>query len=243
MNESISGQILELVFIENIPEFVHQNIRLEQIDKRLTEFKFVVVLPLGKERKNRITWSSLGEEEYWLQVISKLLPSNKQKLLEGFPAGCRKVLDFDGEWGEIFLDDLHHEEKSLISSSAVSEQMCRIFDLQGNEVATIRKIEPPLREKLPPSILFHSCFLACLSIGGMWGIREDMGGNFLSVLWVSEAKWKGNIQQTQDLVEGQNPPVEWGQLRGLLQKKGLEIYPDGIEFFGDGRIDLSITFL
>lgn len=234
MKKRVSRELLAVIFGENIPDFFLENLRLQRIEDNLHAFKLVAVLPLGRRQNNRITWSSLGEEDDWLAVVSTLLPPNQRERLRCFPAETRKVLDFDGQWGEIFLDDLHRERET--------QQMCSIFDLEGKEVAIIRKIESPLREKLSSSILFHPCFLGCLSIGGMWGIRESIRSEVLSVLWVSEAKWKGNIRQVQELVDSHNPPAEWGELKEIASENGMEAYPDGIEFFENGRIDLSITF-
>jgi hypothetical protein len=236
MSDSLSLEILDLVFQEEIPEWFLENLNFQKINSQVTAFKLVVVLPLGVYRKNRITWSSLGEEEYWLQTVSALISKKKNSFVQNDSVKCRKVLDFDGSWGEIFLDDLHHGENK-------TDQMCRIFDLDGQEIALIRMIKSPLQGKTALTFLLNSYFLACLSIGGMWAVRESLKGDLISVLWVSESKWKGNIKEVQALVENQNVPKEWFDLKKLMTKHGMTVYPDAIEFFLDGRIDLSLTFI
>ncbi len=236
MSTSIAGQLLTELLGSPLPDFFHQKIRLTEIDSRIRDFKLVAVLPLGTQGPIRFTWSSLGEEKYWNTVITDIVGIEKTDFLEKYPATCRKVLDTDGKWGEIFFDDLHQvgDDPNLV---------CRVYSLQGIEVSRIRKIEEPLREKLPKSIVFHPHFLACLSLGGMWCVRKNLEGDLLSVLWISESKWKQNIPQVQQLIEGKALPEKWMALKNLMQGYDLEIYPDGIEFFLSGRIDLSVAFL
>ena len=76
----------------------------------------------------------------------------------------------------------------------------------------------------------------------MWCVRKNLEGDLLSVLWISESKWKQNIPQAQQLIEGKKLPEKWMALKNVMQGYELEIYPDGIEFFISGRIDLSVAF-
>ena len=236
--QSIAGQMLETIFEGNIPPFFTEHIRTAQVDSLICDFKLVAVLPLGTPQPIRCTWSSLGEADYWCEVVQQLLPPNADRFLNAYPDSCRKVLDSDGTWGEIFLDDL-----SIFSER--STLLSRVYSLDGVEIAKIRKIDSPLAMSLPVGIILNPYFIGCVSFGGMWCVREDAIGQLRSVLWISEAKWQDSIPKAQAVIErkgAQEHISTWFALKERMNGYGLQIYPDGIEFFLDGRIDLSVAF-
>ena len=146
------------------------------------------------------------------------------------------MLDFDGESGEVFFDDLHR-------GTTPTDQMCRVYSLCFDRFEHIRKTKAPLAEEVPSSVLHTPLLMGCLAISGMWGIRENEDGKRRSLLWVSEAKWKGNHEDCCALLDRCAPPASWNRLRAKATELGRVMYPDGIEFFWDGRIDVSVAFL
>ena len=152
-----------------------------------------------------------------------------------FDKKCRKVIDSDSKRHWLFLDDLHEHEEG--------EVMTRVFGASHQEDYVIALTSSPLSVAIPSSIRFSSFFLALLSIGGRWAYKTSIEGTCISLLWISEARWKGNIKACKECIERFSPPPLWSALCAYMDKNNGVAYPDVVEFYVDGRIELSVAFL
>jgi|TARA_B110000495_G_C22933264_1_gene545667 hypothetical protein len=236
VNEPLSHRILETVFLGRVPIAFTEMIDFGLADKLLSEFKMVIVLPLGKPQPVRVVWSDAGEPNRWQEKVTSFLSAGSAGFLENGPARCRRVLDSDGSTGELFLDDLHYLPGSDPST------MCSIYNPGQDGCLSVRRVDSPVAFELPRELLFHRAFLQSLAIGGMWAVRMDSAERLMSVLWVTEAKNKGNFKDVNAVVERNEPPPQWGELNGMLSETPYEPFVDALEFFLDGRIDLSVAF-
>ena len=81
-----------------------------------------------------------------------------------------------------------------------------------------------------------------MNMGGIWAARRT-GNEIQSALWISESKWRKNDSITRRWVDDSNPPDGWGRIKETLAKHNLRIYPDAVEFYKDGQIDLTVGIL
>ena len=235
MSDSVlSENILRIAFPQQKPLLFDQLVDYSCCDQWLDEFKLVVVLDWKEEAPTRITVSADGEEEAWLQRVLPLLSAQHQAILrENFQAS-RMVIDTSGTEHILFLDDLHQDGGTV---------MTQIYGPGPKEqsVAVLRK--SALTPDPPLGILFHPLFLSVLSVDGMWAERRSHSGEIHSLLWISESRWRQNIAQTQAVIDRSNPPRTWHRLKDYLTQCGGAAYPDVVEFYTNGRIELSVAFL
>jgi hypothetical protein len=236
MNSFFSKNVLQILFADDVPPWLMDNLDFELIDQYMTQFKLVCVLPFGMTQPVRVTWSSKGEEARWIKVMQKVLPPKEHPFLLKAPPKCRKVYDTNGYTGEVFLDDLYDVD------GWEKEHMATIYSISQKSYFFIQKLTSPLGLSLSTQFLSEPIFMGCLTCGGLWGVRRDQSGNEMSILWVSEAKWKQNIKQTQEFIESKAVPALWWKLKEWGKQHTYDVYPDAIEFFPNGRIDLSVMF-
>ena len=197
-------------------------------ERLIDRFKLGVVFPFepGTKRPHRIAVSAEEERERWIETVSAAwtLPL-VASFLRDAPPSVRLMVDSDGsEQAEIYLDDLPGDEL-----------ICETLRVpEGTFTAIARHDTPP--EILPQ---LRDRFTAACAGGELWGVRR-IGDAPRSILWVSEARWRGTTEASRAV------GARFGDHRGYdaalqtLARCGREGYVDAIELWDDGRCDVTL---
>jgi len=160
--------------------------------------------PAGWERGVRGAWPGCG------------------RLLAAAPPGVRRMVDTDGTWAEVYLDDLHAVRPDL-------GLMCLAWSPAARTLARIR----PVLE-LPPG------FSALAPLATVGKLAARVGGGRPHVLWVSEVRWSGARDAARAAAEAAvGLPAAFLHLEETL----AGVYIDALDIHADGAVDLTVGLL
>jgi len=241
--------LLEAAFGGDVPRRIAALIDPVVAGPLLADFKVGPVLPCGDtDRPVRVAVSDQGETTRWAEVVRKNWSHAMTEEWLNMAQGRRLMVDTDGSRAaEIYLDDLQdHPElphaQAMRPPGDSSEVMCISVKVPSGATSCItRHVDPPF-----------ACLLGGLSEAvadlvdqgaeGIWGIRWRRGLP-VSVVWVTEARWRGNTTQVNDIAAGLALPPSWEACRAAMASCGCVAYPDAIEIYPDGTADLTVGVL
>ena len=241
--------VLDELLITAFPEGLSQ--RLEVLVDRglcgelLCDFKVGPIFGFGVlKRPTRLFVSDEGEPEQWERVIRAHWGGGPTgALLKLGTPGVRRMFDSDGSAaGELYLDDLQDhaalaEAETYRPLGVTAPVMCMtVFVDSGQRSIITRHASCPVEH---PIVSRMSAVMGAKEAGGLWGLRW-MSGELVSVLWISESRWRGNPEASQGVAAGLVPPAAWTESLTLLETAGLCGYPDAIEFGLDGQIMVTL---
>jgi hypothetical protein len=190
----------------------------------LGEFKLGPILPTVGTPRLYLSWA--GEKAAWLRRVRACFPGEAvDRFLAEVPAGCRRMVDTDGERAELYLDDLHQTGAA---------EMCRVLrwpELQRSVIVAAPALPDVLVPLLGPFV----------ALGGMLAERVGDGGP--RALWVSEARWTDTVGQARAvLAQEHGLPPAYVAVEAAAAAHGFRAYIDGIDAH-DGVLDVSLAFL
>jgi len=167
---------------------------------------------------HRFYVASDGRDPRWDARVCAAAPEARA-LLADAPPGVRRMVDTDGKRIDVYLDDLH-----LHGPAGV---MCETVTHPGGGRSTLRFVDT-----LPAQYTHLSALVGVGRLLLRSGDRE-------SLLWITEAKYTGNIAMVDDLAEQLlGLPAAYAALRGIAPG----CYIDGVEVHPSGAVDLTPGF-
>jgi hypothetical protein len=190
----------------------------------LGEFKLGPILPTAGPPRLYLSWA--GEKAAWLRRVRVAFPGEAvDRFLAEVPAGCRRMVDTDGERAELYLDDLHQTGAA---------EICRVLGWPGLERSVIvpaAALPGALEPLLGPFV----------ARGGMLAERVGPGGP--RALWVSEARWRETLGEARAVLEREHGlPPRYAAVEAAAAAHGFRAYIDGIDAH-DGVLDVSLAFV
>jgi len=216
---------------------------------RWADFKLGPILPLGgPPRPPRLALADAGEPEAWAAAVRAGWPAAAAFVGEG-PPGARRMLDSDGgESAEVLLDDLQEVAHGFGAAPGGRVLMARALRLpSGDETRWSRHPDGIADvEGLPAAALGWARGLRAAGAAGLWAVRWR-GDAPVGLLWVSESRWRGDAAATAALVDGGagGSPADgaWARLGAVMRARGWQVYPDSLEWRGDGGVDCTVGFV
>jgi hypothetical protein len=151
------------------------------------------------------------------------------------------MVDTEGRAAVVYLDDL--QDHPVPSPAWLDHPlMCLTWESGGRGRLGVisRPVEQPWA-LLPPALRAHAAPLQ--GAPGLWGLRWRKR-RVESLLWVSEARWRGNPDEANALLRPLlSAPARWDAMAARAGALGLLAYPDAVDVFADGRIDATMGFL
>ncbi|MFH2009450.1 MAG: hypothetical protein ABI333_22855 [bacterium] len=237
-------ELLAVAWPEGLPGRWAPLVDRELCEALLRDFKLGVIFPFGGEvRPVRLALSAQGERERWEREVLRAWPSER---LEGFlgqvPAETRLMVDSDGsERAVVYLDDLQEVEHELRAPSGMA-LMSATLGLPGDRLGVLtRHTEPPV-ERVTGSLRARLEELVGLGAEGLWSLRWEEG-RVLSVLWISESRWRGNAEASRAVLGGLGSSRAWAEALRVAERHGRLGYPDAVELLGSGGVDVTLGIL
>lgn len=236
--------LLAFVFPGGVPAWVDRLVDREVVARRLEDFKLNPVLPVDDAaRPARIALSDGDEAAGWEAAVVEGLGDPRVGAFLGLaPRGTRRMIDTDGACSELYLDDLQDVAHGLVSPT-VDPLMCWTLSLpRGERAVFTRHVSPPWA-RVCDALAGRIDALMEQGATGIWGVRWRDGAP-KSVLWVSEARWRGDHEAKTEVFEAAlGRPARWRAMRELAARHGLVAYPDAVELGVRGEVDLTVGFL
>jgi hypothetical protein len=190
--------------------------------------------------------SDEAEAARWAQTVRQQWPGAATEALLGMSRpGMRRMVDTDGSTkAEIYLDDLQAHPpldaaEALRSPGDVGPAMCLSTVIpSGTRSLITRHTEPPFVHLVGP-LAEAAADLVDQGAEGVWGLRWRMG-QLVSVVWVTEARWRKNPELANGVAAGLGLPRAWDRCCAVLEQAGHLGYPDAIELHADGRVDITL---
>ena len=249
MSAKAINTLLAAAFDGEVPARIASLIQPDIAGSLLEDFKVGPVLPCGLGgRPTRVAISDQGEAIAWAAAVQRAWPHVLTDEWLRLGQGRRRMVDTaGGRKAVLYLDDLQ-DHPALERANAMrapedqAEVMCISVKLpSGTTSCVTRHTEPPMRH------LFGGLSEAVADVvdqgaEGLWGLRWQ-GGRVVSVVWVTEARWRGTVARSTAIAESLAPPTSWGRCRSAMAAIGHTAYPDAVELFGDGTADLTVGVL
>ncbi|MBW2525584.1 MAG: hypothetical protein JRI23_15480 [Deltaproteobacteria bacterium] len=241
---TVIDDLLACCWPEGIPPRLDQLVDRPLAERLLGSFKLEPVFPLENgTRPIRLFVSAEQERERWSRQVGRLWPSDGlDEFLQQGPAPTRWMVDSDGsDHATLFLDDLHRTSSESTDSQGLT-LMCLTLELPtGAEQRLTRHEQPPLprltgsMERGLRSLLDHGA-------AGMFALRwsED---EVVAVAWISETRWRRNPASARRAVRALGAHRVYDRALETLARHERIGYPDVVEIFRDGRIDLTMGVL
>lgn len=140
----------------------------------------------------------------------------------------RRMIDTDGRWAACFADELQLEGGTL---------MCRVRDTNG--VTATYELVPAPHDGLPEPLQKPVARALSVDSGGKWAVRLEHG-RICAALWITEARWRGDLQAPARVMEALGVPRLWNPCAAVLEEHGWTAYPDTLEF-RTGGIDVTMA--
>lgn len=217
---------------------------LEHAGAHLTQFSYGPVFSYdGTVCTPRLTVSDVGDSEGWLRRVKAQWSSAQvDAFLSRGPNGCRRMVDTDGETTLLYLDDLQDVTHRMESPLAGVPLLCASYAIGDGEETVMTR-----HEHFPESLLLsHAPHLISLrnacDMEGVWGIRWQ-GGEAISLLCVTEVRTRSGVDRAIQAMAAL--PASDGQ-KGfckVMRSRELRPYPDSVEFFPSGRLDVTLGVL
>jgi|GEM_PF-2027530 len=247
---SITSTLLEATFPDGVPERIAALVEPQATDALLEDFKLGPVFPFfGAKRPVRVAISDQGDPQRWAQAVRSGWPSPRTDDLLGLSTpGVRRMIDTDGSiQAELYLDDLQ-DHAPLSAAEALRQPgddgpaMCLSATLPSGTRSLITRHEQPPFLHLLGTLAESVADLVDQGAEGIWGLRWRYGA-LHSVVWVTEARWRGNADQVNEIVASMGPHPGWDRCMSLLQECGRVGYPDAVELYQDGTADVTLGVL
>ena len=247
---SSTQAMLDAVFPAGVPSRIARLIRPEVADPLIEDFKVGPILAFGAtDRPPRVAVSDQGEPEAWATAVQSQWPcAQTRDLLALSIPGMRRMIDTDGSDGaEIYLDDLQ-EHRAIAAVEALrppefaGDLMCLIATVPVGARSVITRHQSAPFHYLRGTLAEQVATLVDHGAAGIWGVRWCRG-SVASVVWVSEARWSGTTDLARAIALHFGAPDSWHRCMSALRRHGLEGYPDAIEMFPDGTLDVTVGVL
>ncbi len=249
MSAAAVTALLEAAFNGEIPRRIGALIDPEVAGPLLADFKVGPVLPCGDpDRPVRIAISDQGETERWSEVVRKTWSHAMTEEWLTMAAGRRMMVDTDGSGSaEIYLDDLQ-DHPLLPHAQAMqppgddSAVMCISVKVPSGTTSCITRHTSPPFQYLLGGLSEAVADLVDQGAEGLWGIRWRRG-HPVSVVWVTEARWRNNAAAVTSIAAGLALPPTWDACVQAMADLGCVAYPDAVEIYPNGTADLTVGVL
>lgn len=169
---------------------------------------------------HRVYLADRPDPAAWDRAVRAAAPG-ASRLLNAAPAGCRRMVDTDGQTHEVYLDDLQAVRPDL-------GLMALVWSSASERVSRVRFVS-----SLPPA------FASCTALaGGRLAIRTGDGPAHL--LWVSEAAHTGDVAGSWSRAEA---AVALPPLVRALRARVPGLYVDALDLHATGQVDVTLGLL
>lgn len=237
-------ELLGVIWPHGVPPRLEALIDPDLCGQLLADFKLAPVFPFERgNRPTRLIVAAEGERDRWRAAVARHWPSDEiEPFLKRAPAGTRWMIDSDGsEQALVFLDDLQTVDHELSAPRGLC-LMCLTLELPAATPGLLTRHEEPPLDWLAgkPQRLLGQLLDAGAS--GAWALRWREG-QVTSAAWISETRWRNNPASARRAVRvlGKHPAYD-AALR-CLARHGRIGYPDVVELFEDGTIDVTMGML
>lgn len=226
--------LLEALFSEGVPRrlgaLIHPDLTLSD----LIDFKLNPVLNSDETQATRLAIAGHGDRDEWIKRVAKVWNNSAVITFWGAaPKHARHMVDTDGSrFFVVYNDDIHPPPGPLLALT---------LSLPKKGPGLLLRTAA-LPQQLPEPISAGVQELLSAQVGGQWAVRSE-SNQTTGVLWVSESRWRGNANETSQVVLGLSAAKGWASRWKAIQKAGLNPYPDAVEFRIDGTVDLTVGFL
>ncbi len=212
--------LLHTAFPAGVPDLVHQ-LLLPTWDPH--EFGGGPIL--SSAGLHRFYVADQTDRSSFTATLAREIPNSRLLLSRAAP-NTRRMVDTDGTFTDLYLDDLHLDAHAGRGDGRDGDGpvMCDVLHHPSGDRSHIRFLTEL------PSELAH--------LAPLWGEGRLLRrlGDRRSVLWVTEARWTGRAERVAKLAASTlTLPSEWD----TLHAKVPGLYIDGIELHPDGRVDLT----
>ena len=247
---SVTQEMIEAALPGGVPPRIQAMIQHDVADGLLEDFKVGPILPFGtKDRPVRVAISDQGESAQWTEAVRRHWSGARPDDFLALAApGVRRMIDTDGSAkAEIYLDDL--QDHSALSAAELlrppgdaGPAMCLTVTVPSGTRSLITRHETPPFLHLLGTLAESVADLVDQGAEGLWGLRWRMGA-VVSVVWVTEARWRGTADVATDIALGLGAPDAWHRCIDVLNAHGRVGYPDAIELLADGSADVTLGVL
>lgn len=234
---SLAHGLLERVFGE-VPEGIAALIDEERTDTRLIDFEVGPIFPFDAERGPRVAMADGADPARWERVVRARWPG-VDGLLAQAPAGCRRMVDTDGREAVVYLDDL--QVQGVPSPDWLPHVlMCQTWSSADGAPGFLSRHDEDPRPLLSEALVRRAAALE--GAPGAWSVRWAERRP-VSLLWISEARWRRNPDEALERLARVGRSEAWEATAAWLAERGMLAYPDAVEVFEDGRIDVTLGLL
>ena len=247
---SVTQEMIEAALPGGVPARIQAMIAPTVADGLLEDFKVGPILPFGtQERSVRVAISDEGESAQWSDAVCRHWPGARtDDFLALASPGVRRMIDTDGSTkAEIYLDDLQ-DHGELMAAELLRQPgddgqvMCLTTTLPSGTRSLITRHEAPPFLHLLGTLAESVADLVDQGAEGLWGLRWRMGV-VVSVVWVTEARWRGTSDLSTQIALSLGAPEGWHRCMAALNAHGRVGYPDAIELLADGSADVTLGVL
>jgi hypothetical protein len=237
---TVTDELLCICWPGGMPRRLDRLVHRPLAQQLLRDYKLEPIFSFDDpERPPRLTVSAQGERDRWQQVVAAEWPST---FLEQGPEPTRWMVDSDGsDRAVVYLDDLQNTQLDLAGPHGLP-LMCLTLDLASAARGQLtRHAQPPLKWL---SGTMETGIVQLLEAGavGVWALRWE-AEKVAGVAWISESRWRRNPASARRAVRvlGENPVYD-AALR-CLAEHGRVGYPDVVEIFCNGTVELTMGVL
>ena len=240
----VIDELLRTCWPDGLPRRLDQLVHRRLAHELLRDYKLEPIFSLDDpERLPRLTVSAQGERDRWQQAVAAAWPSAQlASFLELGPSPTRWMVDSDGsDRAVVYLDDLQNTELGLVGPQGLP-LMCLTLELSSATRGQLTRHEQPPLTWLSGAMDRGTRRLVAAGAVGVWALRWK-DDEVVGVAWISESRWRRNPASARRAVRALGASPAYDAALRCLADHARVGYPDVVEIFCDGSVELTMGVL